>query len=160
MARWRPKGKGFIRVSDTGDRVVWMRPEKEGGVTIAYYAPEVWELRLPMPEEFQKGKERPLWYSDKPGRAQVWIVKVPSDSDLPWEMTNKPWRISGATLEWNTELYDWQEPGDIPFNDQWCYSIDIFEVPANHKGHRRLKYTRPFYKGWKLPRKLREALDV
>lgn len=73
--RWHPPGKGWIVTADIGRLAVWMRPEPEGGVSIALYAAE--------------------YFYDNDD-AEVWIVRVPRGSWLPGEVMDKPHRIRWA----------------------------------------------------------------
>lgn len=119
--RWHPPGKGWITTWDYGRLAVWMRPEPEGGVSIALYASEY----------FNENTE-------------VWIMRVPRGSWLPYEVMDKPHRIRwGVNSQWP------HVAGELLLHKQ---------IPPSHSGHRRTRRNTRIYRR-RLPRKLRQALD-
>lgn len=110
-----------MRVIDTGRLAVWMRPEPAGGVTISLYAAEY----------FDDG-------------AEVWIVRVPRGSRIPYEVIDKPHRI-----RWVMHA----EPGS-------GFEGEVLEhrtVGPSHHGHRRLASRRHLWR-WPLPPRILRAL--
>lgn len=133
MRRWSPGNPSWIRTMDFGDIIVWMKPARMSGVLVkAYFGVGAW--------------------GDLVGRAEVIYAWYPRGSDMPWQIMDKPHRMSSMT---NTaEEY---------VDNEWDYGIIIkrFEVPQTHFGHRRFRNGRNhrrFIHRYPMPRAILAAL--
>lgn len=79
--RWKPKSKGWIRTFDRGSLVIWMKPEIDG-VSIALYNGEY---------SFTCEMGRTENYNES--LAEVWLIRVPKNSDVPYMIMDKPHRF-------------------------------------------------------------------
>lgn len=106
--RWHPPGTGWNVVGDDGWIVLWMRPEKPGGASIALYYGDC-----------------ALGVQDV--HSEVWIVRVPRGSFVPVNVLDKPHRIS------HVERY----PGDPQFGGQVLLHEPVRPSHAGHRRCKR-----------------------
>jgi hypothetical protein len=126
--RWHPPGTGWVRTFDAGRVAVWMRPPLVGGLDIAAYIESSYD---------------PWGYVAALGRyAEAWVVWVPRESWLPYEVMDKPHRIG-----WSLTSHE-RFAGTV---------LSRTVLPASHRGHRRMNSNRRVYR-WPLPRRILAAL--
>lgn len=140
--RFHPDGPGWVRITDKGSCVGWMRPNPDGlGVQAVLYGPADWIGRGTY-------------------GSRDWLVYEVTEVAWPWfvidEMINKPSRF-----HWLTTV---QEDSEIVWS--------VRTMRPNHRGHRRLNAKRNIYlgrtepiqrdQGWqrgqRMPRMIRLAL--
>lgn len=110
--RYNP-GKGWIKVIDHGNEVIWFLPQKDGcGITI-YNDYSILGPGLPA------------------GWAEIWTVFVPRGSELPLEVLDKTHRIRWCLGPKETE-YDFMQWG--------VTAIHIDTVPASHTAKQVRKF--------------------